>query len=262
MLFVASNFGEDFLTQIERSFLLIYGSWSPEIGESPAIWAIFVLAVIVNNWMILNFMIAVYGNTFSDVTNNSEVYNYMTKCEMAYEVESIMFWRRNYYVTTDSELGNSIKHQHEFINVKDNLLYKISTLDSETIKEKKLKGYKEYIHVCKLQEEPKKVNQEQERVIAMYNQSKKILKIASDVSKKVSSVHSEGEKVLKDLKFISKKSSESEEKKKIEKKKELKNATFEILNKMLALLSTHEMRKRDKLEKEISKKIKIILESS
>lgn len=294
LLYVSTSFEDTILLHLEHSFLLVYGAYNPEPTDNIAIWLIFIVALIINSWMILNFMIAVYSNSFAEVSNNAIIQSYKTKAEMAFEVEGIMFWRRRYTIEENSNF--SYTHKNDY-RIKEYTLEKNSLVRGNTCCERfmsRLKlcfskpeeeeaeitsfdellnsrkhRLKEYIHTCRSPEEDQKLNLDLERIRALSLKSKKVYNSAVTSTQLLLKTLSESEQTLKSFRTFAKrgenegKNQENNKKDSeilLNKQKKVKLHVKLILQDMIDFVISQKGNERKECKKRLAKNIEELLD--
>ena len=281
LFYISSSYSVPLIDNFKNAFLLNYGGYNPEIGEEPIVWVIYVAAVIINNWMILNFMIAVYSDKFEDVKNKSLMQSYKTKVEMAYEVEVIMTWNRENMVVENSEqglTGNEEASALEYVVIKmptwiNKLLRWVQgcrrkKVESWVISEIVLpkRPIKEYIHMCKSIFDEQEIDLDLERVNSMWSQVKRAVVKTSELSLKVLKNQDDSEKTLKDLKKIlnDKRGLEMGKEVAVQDggrvgKNEIRRCSSRILIDMISIALSNNLIEKKKFKKNIARNIDILL---
>ena len=57
-------------------------------------WVIYFLASIINPLIMLNMLISIMGDTYSNVQQSNDIANYQELTEMIIEIEKLMFWKK------------------------------------------------------------------------------------------------------------------------------------------------------------------------
>ena len=95
LVFMVVRGDADFMTYFQISYLTNIGQFDANIGNYDFLsWVIFIFCSISNLIILLNMLIAIMGETFNNVRENSELADYIEIAEMVLEVETAFYGNR------------------------------------------------------------------------------------------------------------------------------------------------------------------------
>jgi hypothetical protein len=91
ILLQASNYSDTIMNFLGSGFLIVTGALNPvEAKFNIPEMIVFIIAVVLLTWIMMNLLVAIYTDAFETVDNYKDIYKYRSKAKMAYEIEMMI----------------------------------------------------------------------------------------------------------------------------------------------------------------------------
>lgn len=203
ILLQASLYSDTFEVFLGQAFLIVTGALSPEDeGYNIAQWIVFLVAVVLLTWIMMNLLVAIYNDSFETVYNYQDIYKYKTKAWMAYEVELVLllFYKIKRKITKSTRFND------------DSLLRD----ENQNLKLTKRESKQSYLYVC----DEGGWQEEDDPIIHKVSKSKlkikKTIRMLDDITKHVTRISDINKKIQKEIAESEQSSDKNQGKNKIE----------------------------------------------